>query len=459
MIRRRAAVVLALLSALVVPALGEGPAPTAGPMVGHATDRSVRVWMQFPVAGGVTINAIDLRTHQPVSGMRVGLEGPLPFVCDVPIGSLEPNSSYRIDVKFDGESVTLAGPDVVLRTAPPPGQEAAFSVACGSGILISPFTPAAPAAGSAGAASGASTSPAVPPEPPTPTYAPHRLPIFRAITETNPRAFLFLGNVGILPPKLDEFPATHRAAYRFIAEFHSALRRQPDLQPLLRTTPCYAVFSDRDFGPADCDATYVYAPESLVAFQRFWPNSDWGTPENPGCFSTFTLGDADFFLLDARTFRTAKTLFGTAQLSWLQNHLQASHAAFKILAAPCTLWGDEPAHPDPDSWSRFSAERDGFLRWLGEQRLSGIVALAGNHPAGALTKMDPDPATHLKYPLFTLATSTLANIHPGPGDPPNTFGTLEFAGGGEHRSLTLRLRDETGKTRLEQVLLAGQLKN
>ena len=47
----------------------------------------------------------------------------------------------------------------------------------------------------------------------------------------------------------------------------------------------------------------------------------------------------------------------------------------------------------------------------------------------------------------------------GADDPPDTFGTLDFAGGGEHRSLTLRLHDDTGKTRLEQVLLAGQLKN
>jgi hypothetical protein len=385
--------------------------------------------------------------------MRVGLEGPIPFVCDVPVSSLEPNATYRIEVKFDGQPVILPGPDVVLRTAPTPGEEAAFSVACGSGILISPFTPARPSASTAPVTTSPTTAP------PTPTFAPHKLPIFRAITDTNPRAFIFLGNVGTLPPKLDEFPTTHRAAYRFIADFHSNLRREPDLQPLLRTTPCYAVFGDRDYGPADCDSTYVFAPEALVAFQRFWPNPDWGSPENPGCFSTFSLGDTDFFLLDARTFRTAKTLLGTPQLAWLQANLSASHAAFKILAAPCTLWGDDPEHPDADSWSRFPAEQAAFLRWLGDSHITGIVALGGNHPTGALAKFDPDPATNLRYPLFILATSTLAKSQHGIGDPPNTFGTLDFAGKGEHRSLTLRLRDDTGKTRLEQVLLAAQLKN
>ena len=49
----------------------------------------------------------------------------------------------------------------------------------------------------------------------------------------------------------------------------------------------------------------VIVVPALVAFQRFWPNPDWGTPANPGCFCTFSLGDVDFFLLDARTFRSA----------------------------------------------------------------------------------------------------------------------------------------------------------
>ena len=456
MIRRSLASLFTLLALGASAALADAPAPTAGPMIGHATDKSVRLWMQFPVAGAVTVNVSDLQTHRAVAGMRVSLEGPIPFVCDIPVSELTPDNSYQIQVKFDGETVILPGPDPLLRTAPPPGQEETLSVACGSGLLISPF---APAKTPAGEVPRAATPPNTPPStPPTPSFTPQKLPIFRAIADAKPRAFLFLGNVGTLPSNLDDFPTTHRAAYRFIADFHSALRRQPDLQPLFRSTPCYAVFGDRDFGPADCDSTFIFAPESLVAFQRFWPNPEWGTPENPGCFCTFSLGDADFFLLDARTFRTAKALLGAPQLAWLQAGLKSSRAAFKILAAPCTLWGDDPAHPDPDSWSRFPAEQDAFLHWLGDNRIAGIVTLSGNHPSGALTKFVPDPAINLQYPLFTLATSTLYRPN-GDAAPANTFGTLDFAGTREHRSLTLRLREENGKTRLEQVLLAGQLKN
>src|SRR5690242_9423983 len=40
---------------------------TAGPMIGHVTDTSARLWMQFPVAGDVTINAFEVETSHQVS--------------------------------------------------------------------------------------------------------------------------------------------------------------------------------------------------------------------------------------------------------------------------------------------------------------------------------------------------------------------------------------------------------
>ena len=428
---------ICVLFLMVLASRAWGVELTAGPMVGHVTDKTARVWMQFPIAGEVTVNAFDVERNQAVSGVRVGLEGPTPFVCDIPVSNLQPNRTYRIEVKFDGEALKLPGPELVLRTAPSPGEEAAFSVAFGGGVEVMPLAP--------GTLPAAQTAPAA---------AAHKLPIFRAITELKPRAFIFLGNTGMLPAKLDDFPATHRAAYRYVADFHSLIRREPDLQPLLRTTPCYAVFNDRDFGPADSDANYVFAQESLVAFQRFWPNPDWGTPQNPGCYSTFTFGDVDFFLVDTRTFRREKELLGAAQLAWLEKNLKAATGAFKVIAAPCTLWGDDPQHPEADSWSRYPAEQQGFLKWLGENQITGVVGITGGRAAGGLEKYEPDAGMKIKYPLFTVGCSTLAGAATGR----DTFGTLDFSGLREHRFVTLRLRDETGKTRAEQVVLAVQLR-
>ena len=99
---------------------------TAGPMVGHVTDKSARLWMQFPVAGDVTINAFEVERNLEVSSLRVGLEGPTPFVCDVPVSGLQANKNYRVEIKFDGHPVKT--PELVIRTAPPPGEEVTYTV-------------------------------------------------------------------------------------------------------------------------------------------------------------------------------------------------------------------------------------------------------------------------------------------------------------------------------------------
>jgi alkaline phosphatase D len=448
----------------------------AGPMVGHVTDRSARIWMQLPVAGEVSLTAVDMQRNIPVSGLRIDVVGPSPFICDVPLNNLEPDHAYRLIAQFEGKPLGFAGPPIIVRTAPTPGEEVPLTIAFGSGL----YFPAPPA--NAGV-------PLAAPRPLPPLGRPAAVPIMRHIVDLHPRAFLFLGNTGYLPAKLDAFPTARRPAYRFIADLHSAVRQLSDLQPLLRTTPCYALFNDRDFGTAGADRTFVFGSESLVAFQRFWPNPNWGTPQHPGCYTSMTFGDVEIFLLDTRTYRdplpaasrlpagggaTAPAparMLGDAQMQWLQQGLKESRAAFKILAAPCILFGDAP-----DAWNRFPEEYRGFLRFLGDNNVSGLLTVVGNQPAGTMTQylMTPEGnSSALRYPIFTVGTSTLNDVPredrppltPAPAGRPadlvqsNTFGSLTFGGLREKRFVTLRLHDETGKVRIEQTIFAGQLKN
>src|SRR5579862_8091487 len=106
---RRSTCFLSLaLCTLLAAKLSWGVDLTAGPMVGHVTDKSARVWMQFPIAGEVTISTYEVdRGGSPVSSLRVGLEGPTPFVCDVPVSGLQPEKTYRLEVKFEDQPVKL----------------------------------------------------------------------------------------------------------------------------------------------------------------------------------------------------------------------------------------------------------------------------------------------------------------------------------------------------------------
>jgi alkaline phosphatase D len=354
--RVRRLAMLVVLAAMHQAALGADI--VAGPMVGHVTDKSARIWMQLSIAKQVTIECYD-EHDTPVSAVSLDAEGPLPFVCDLPVNNLLPDQTYRIVVKLNGEVVRPAGPDVVIRTAPSPREEATFTVGIGSGL-------AAPATGAEGAGAAEVKG------------------LFGAVNEVKPRAFLFLGNSGILPAKLDDFPTTHRATFRAMCESNFRIRSMPALQTLFRTAACYGIWGERDFGAIGADKTWVFARESQAAFQRYWPNPDWGTPENPGCYCTFTMGDVDFFLLDDRMFRDAesdparKTMLGEAQLAWLKKGLLASTATFKVIGCASDLLADYAGN----SWRRYEPEQQEFLQWMFANHISGTLFVSGGGGRG-----------------------------------------------------------------------------
>jgi len=411
----------------------------AGPMVGHVTEKSARVWLQLSMAKRVAVVYSQERSSQE---MEVGMdaEGPLPYTCDLALASLKANKNYRIEIKIDGKPVRLAGPEIIIRTPPPAGEEATFSMAFGSGM-----------------------------------ESKGKGPMCKAINALNPRAFVFLGNSLTLPGKLEDYPQTHRSAVRFIAEAYTKSRQEPDLQQLFRTTPCYAVWNDHDFGVADSNKDWVYKDEAWSVFQRYWPNPNWGTPENPGCYFTFTIGDVDFFMLDSRMYRDAdndparKTMLGESQLEWLKKGLKESKATFKVIGCASQLLAD---YGQGDTWGAYKEERLEFLKWIFASRISGVMFVSGGRNVGEITAVRPADVGVMAggYPLFEVSTSAMATgakvganelvngKRQGVGVVGGQFGTLDFGGVREHRFLTMRVRDEEGKVRLEQTVFGTQLR-
>ncbi len=412
----------------------------AGPMVGHVTDKSARVWMQLSTSGELSVSCIEVDSGREVSGVKVDVEGGSPFIFDTPLNNLLPNKNYRIEVKLDDRILKLPEPPLVIRTAPPAGEIATFNIAFGS--CMNPH--------------GRGTA-----------------PIFKAVTALEPRAFLFLGNSGYLPAKEEAFPTTRRAAFRFFCDLHSKIKTEPDLQQLFHSASCYGIWDDHDFGPNDSNRTWVYAKESQSAFQRFWANPDWGEPDNPGCYCNFSISDVDFFLLDGRMYRdpetdpARKTMLGQRQLEWLKKGLKASDATFKIIACGSQTIAD---YSKSDSWSHYPDEQQDFIKWLHKNQIGGVLFISGNRNLGELTIKKPAGGDADAYPLVELTSSPLA-AKPAPdevlavpnpdrsGDAvgENNFGTLDFGGPRGKRFVTLRLRDEAGKIKLEQTVFAGQL--
>ena len=138
-----------------------------------------------------------------------------------------------------------------------------------------------------------------------------------------------------------------------------------------------------------------------------------GAPDNPGCYFSMTLGDADFFMLDSRMYRDAegdparKTMLGKVQLEWLEKGLKESRANFKIIGCSSQMLAD---YGQGDTWAAYQPEQKDFVKWLFANKISGVIFVSGSQHGGELTERKAGPG---EYPLIEVTTSGLGKESDG----------------------------------------------
>lgn len=238
-------------------------------------------------------------------------------------------------------------------------------------------------------------------------------PIWDLIANERPQVFLFIGDNMYLPNPPTAFPQKREAVRELYRDTYDEERQKPEMQPVLRSTMSYALWDDHDYGPNNSDRTWKWPDVALESLMMYFP-SVYGSGEASGCFHRFSWGDVDVFMLDDRTFRVPnwdvkdlpnKTMFGKEQLAWLKKGLAESKAAFKVVANGNQMLSE--GHPH-ESWGvQFKAERDGFLDWLWEVKITGVIFLSGDRHFAELTKMS-DPKKR-GADVWDLTSSPLAN--------------------------------------------------
>jgi hypothetical protein len=354
------------------------------------------------------------------------VEGPAPFVADVPVSSLSPDRSYRIEIDFDGKPVNI-GPPLVVRTAPQAGEETAHVVAVTGGIDASDNKKKVD--GTAG------------------------------ILKIKPQMALMLGDVGQLPAAERDFPKTRRDAFAVMTAMHEGVRNHPSMKTFFREVPCLGVWGERDFGPENSNKAFVYARESKIAFSRYWPNPMYGTPEARGVFFNAQMGDVDYFCLDARMQRDpGKSYFGEKQLEWLKEQLKASKGAIKIIASSSPMLGD-----DPSGWAASKDEREDFIAFLQKEKIGGVVFVSRGAYGEIICRKTKND---LFYPLYELVSPPLnmavgkAGVEAnrvGEAVVENGFGSLNFGGAKIKRFVTLQIRDVEGNIKADQTIFTASL--
>ena len=433
---------LAPLLAVCASATAAAQSPLrAGPMLGYNTMREVAVWVQTLGAAEVGLRYWPAADPGDVRHSASAKTGPRDAYCATLVAdSLSEGTRYGYQVVVDGDTLATGErlhfttqPLWAFRTDPP---ELTFA-------LGSCYYANEPAYDRPGRGYGSGYG------------------IFGAIDRLRPAFMLWLGDNVYLRP--GDFDARSGVLHRY-----SHARAVPELQGLLRHTHHYAIWDDHDYGPNDSDRSYVHKHWTREAFDLFWANPDTEHPRlAPGIGSAFRYGDAEFFLLDDRTFRAPnacrtcdpKPLLGEAQLAWLIDALVASEASYKFVALggqvlnSAAVWETYAHH--------HAAERERLLDRIAAEGLTGVVFLTGDRHHSELSYLERDGTGMYDFtvsPLTAGATGDKAadegNVHRVPGTHVgvNNFGTVTLSGPLLERVATLRVYDQEGGLLWERVL-------
>lgn len=341
-----------------------------GPMLGAVTPHSARIWIRTAGPASFQVACGD-HVSEPVTTTAEN-----DFAGIATVEGLEPFTEYRYTIILDGKKVT--DPSFRFRSYPARGMKERYALAFGSGAR----------------------------------YVPEHEGIWRTMARTGPLAYLGLGdNVYI--------DATHRRDVQRLHYYRRMLRRE--YREFIAQTSVYAVWDDHDFGANDCaggpskDAPWKLA--NLKVFKQNWNNPSYShDPAVPGTWHAFAMGDVEVFMLDGRFYRsdakdpadTTNTMLGEEQKQWLLKALRESTATFKVLCSG-TMWHDLADKGGKDSWAgqRFREERDEVFDLIHDEKINGVVLIAGDRHRTELWKTERPRG----YPLYEFLSAKVTNQH------------------------------------------------
>lgn len=280
--------------------------------------------------------------------------------------------------------------------------------------------------------------------------------IFETMASLNPDMMLWLGdNIYLRTPDVGSRSGIHHR--------YTHTRQVPELQKLLVTCPNYAIWDDHDYGPNDADRSFIHKDWTLEAFKLFWGNPSYGIPGQEGITSQFTFGDADFFLMDNRYYRSnyhlsnsEHQIWGEEQVDWLIEALKYSKAPFKFVATGGQFLSDAALY---ENHAQYETERQEVLSRIAREKIKGVVFLTGDRHHTELSK-----TTMNGIDLYDLTASPLTSTSYDHSAEPNTlrvedtivgernFCTLTIDGPRKERVLTIRCYDTEGKELWNQII-------
>lgn len=418
----------------------------SGPMVGYCEIKEAVIWLQ--TNKNATIKVEYSTTDNPskvfhsenyTSSKEIG------YTYHIILDQLQPGKKYNYTVFIDNKKITLPYETSFSSKKLWEWREDApdFTVAFGSCMYINE-----PEVDRPGKPYGSGYT------------------IFESISKKNPDIMIWGGDNTYL--RESDWDSKTGIYHR---NTHS--RSIKEIQPLLAKTQNFAIWDDHDYGPDNSDRSFYNKQITQKAFKDFWANKYYGMNpnQNEGVFSTFTWGDAQFFLIDGRFFRSpearitgAKTMLGTTQFEWLIDALSASEASFKIVVIGGQILNTVL---DSENYSHFPEEKEKLLQEITANKIKGIFFLSGDRHFAEMSMLTRNNS----YPIYDWTVSPLTsgiasqkvlkedNKYKVPGSAfvQHNFGTISFLGTQENRQMKLTLFDANGSELWNKTILKKEL--
>lgn len=354
-----------------------------GPMLGAMSSTSVDLWLR--TAGESSIRVLVREPGLDVATARVAqatTRASRDYTAVLRIDGLKPATDYAYEVYVDGKRVRIDG-SASFRSFPNADTPSRFSVAFGGGS----------------------------------NFAPRFEHMWDRIRAKRPAAFLSLGDTTYY-----DYPDS-LASIRY---FFYRRQSRPEWRRLTAGVPVFAIWDDHDFAGNDSHGGALPKLPRwkhdivLRAFRENWANPSFGaSPEHPGCWHRFSIGQVDVFMLDGRYYRTRpgradSTMLGAQQKRWLLEGLASSRAVFKVIASPVPMAQGTKAGVQQsatlgeidgalDTWDGFAREREEIFDWIAKKRIEGVFLLAADRHRSDAWRIDRPKA----YPLYEAMTSHL----------------------------------------------------
>lgn len=304
-------------------------------------------------------------------------------------------------------------------------------------------------------------------------------PIWRAIQESQPQLFLFLGDniygdsedMAVLKAKYDKLDAN------------------PDFRAFRETCPVQGIWDDHDFGVNDGGADYPMREASQRLFADFFRlPKDSPVRHRPGIYDARVVGPAgrrvQLILLDTRYFRSplkklpqrgahgpyapnldpGATVLGEVQWQWLEKTLRQP-ADLRIVASSTQVLPQDHAW---ECWENFPAERARLLKLLRDSRTGGAIFLSGDRHLAEIMRLSIGDPLSPGHPVWEVTSSSLTNPGGGTDAEPNrhrvspgnfrdlNFGLLDIDW--DRGEVKAGIRNVIGKPVFEQVIAISDLR-